>query len=95
MAVAWRVNRNQLFLHRVLDDWTTEIRRAHGDEIKTLTDILRNVYDKVITLPPRLLLPLSQHRAKLRRLVALSTPLYDRRDLLLQLPSLLLIVQSV
>lgn len=90
----WRVQRHQAFLHRALDDWKHEIVGAHHEKLKTLTDIARNLYDRVLRLPPALLLPLKPHRCKIRRLSALSTPLYERRGLLLELQEPLVQVPS-
>lgn len=85
----WRVNAHSVFLHRALKRWESTVERADNDELKTLTDILRNVYDRVVTVPKQVLVPLSKHRAVVRRLVALTSPLYQRRHLLLQLGPLL------
>lgn len=83
--MGWRVQRNSPFLHRALKHWTESIRVANNEEIKTLSDIIRNVYDRVVLPPTHVLLPLAKHRLKVQRLVALTTPLYRRRQLLLQL----------
>ena len=94
MSKGWRVNLHQDFLHRALRDWNHTILGASANELKTLTDTVRNVYDRVIRLPVHVLQPLKQDRHKVRRVSALSTPLYERRALLLQLPALQQVVRA-
>ena len=83
--MGWRVQRHQTFLHRALRDWSQSVKAANREELKTLTDIVRNVYDRVVKVPSNLLVPLTSQRAKVRRVSALSAPLYERRQLLLEL----------
>lgn len=83
--MGWRVRRHQDFLHRALRDWSPSVQAASREELKTLTDIVRNVYDRVVKVPSNLLVPLTAQRAKVRRVSALSAPLYERRRLLLEL----------
>ena len=83
--MGWRVRKHQDFLHRALRDWSQSVKAANREELKTLTDIVRNVYDRVVKVPSHLLGPLTSQRAKVRRVSALTAPLYERRQLLLEL----------
>ena len=91
---AWRVSAHQPFLLNLVGgDGTTcrrEIYRASNEQIRALTDVIRNLYDGVVPLPTQVVLPSKKHIREIRRLSGLKTPLYERRALLLALGSRLL-----
>lgn len=70
--------------------WRREIHRASNDQLRALTNVIRNLYDDVVPLPSRIKLPLKKRIREIRRLSGLTTPLYERRALLLALGARLL-----
>lgn len=60
----WRVDLHRAFLHRALNNWKDEVTHASNEELKTLTDIVRYLYDKVVRVPQHVLLPLQPYRYK-------------------------------
>ena len=86
---SWRVTAHQPFLLRLVSGkgnrWRLEIHRASNEELRALTDVIRNLYDNVVPLPMSVKRPLKKHIREIRRLSALTTPLYERRALLLAL----------
>ena len=91
---AWRVTAHQPFLLNLVrgdgTNWRREINRASNEQIRALTDVIRNLYDDVVPLPTQVKLPLKKHIREIRRLSGLKTPLYERRALLLALGNRLL-----
>ena len=65
-------------------------RIQSGQQIRALTDVIRNLYDGVVPLPTQVKLPLKKHIREIQRLSGLKTLLYERRALLLALGSRLL-----
>lgn len=86
---AWRVAAHQPFLLNLVKGdgatWRREIHEASNDQLRALTDMIRNLYDGVVPLPSQVKLPLKKHIREIRRLSGLTTPLYERRALLLAL----------
>ena len=91
---AWRVSAHQPFLLNLVRGdgatWRREINRASNEQLRALTDVIRNLYDNVVPLPTQVKLPLKKHIREIRRLSGLKTPLYERWALLLALGSRLL-----
>ena len=91
---AWRVAAHQPFLLNLTRGdgatWRREIQQASNDQLRALTDVIRNLYDDVVPLPSHVKLPLRKHIKEIRRLSGLTTPLYERRALLLALGARLL-----
>ena len=83
----WRVGAHRPFLLHVTsrNGWGRGVRQANAEQLRALTDVIRNVYDAVIPVPTDIKLPLKKHKREIRRLSAFSTPLYERRALLLSL----------
>ena len=90
----WRVAAHQPFLLNLIRGdgatWRREIHQASNEQLRALTDVIRNLYDNVIPLPSEIKLPLKKHIREIRRLSALTTPLHERRSLLLALGARLL-----
>lgn len=90
----WRVMTHQPFLLALAsgDDatWRKEIHQANNEQLRALTDVIRNLYDGVVPLSSQVKLPLKKHIRDIRRLSGLTTPLYERRALLLALGARLL-----
>lgn len=90
----WRVSAHQPFLLNLIrgdgTTWRREIHQASNDQLRALTDVIRNLYDGVVPLPTQIKLPLKKHIREIRRLSGLKTPLYERRALLLALGARLL-----
>ena len=86
-TMAWRVGAHRPFLLHVTsrNGWGRGVRQANAEQLRALTDVIRNVYDAVIPVPTHIKLPLKKHKREIRRLSAFSTPLYERRALLLSL----------
>lgn len=84
---AWRVEAHQPFLLNLVSGdgamGRREIHKASNDQLRVLTDVIRNLYDGVVPLPSQIKLPLKKHIREIRRLSGLTTPLYERRALLL------------
>lgn len=70
--------------------WRKEIHQANNEQLRALTDVIRNLYDGVVPLSSQVKLPLKKHIRDIRRLSGLTTPLYERRALLLALGARLL-----
>ena len=91
---AWRVSAHQPFLLNLVGGdgttWCREINRASNEQIRALTDVIRNLYDGVVPLPTQVKLPSKKHIREIQRLSGLKTPLYERRALPLALGSRLL-----
>lgn len=83
----WRVARHQPWLLslRQPDTWREQVVQANNEELRALTDVIRNLYDNVIKVPTDVKLPLRAHIREVRRLSGLTTPLHERRALLLRL----------
>ena len=90
----WRVSGHQPFLLNLVRGggvpWRREINRASNEELRALTDVIRNLYDGVVPLPTQVKLPLKKHLREIRRWSALKAPQYERRALLLALGARLL-----
>lgn len=90
----WRLAAHQPFLLDLVSGdgvtWRREIHRGSNEQLRALTDLIRNLYDGVVPLPPQIKLPLKKHIREIRRLSGLKTPLYERRALLLALGARLL-----
>ena len=90
----WRVLTHQPFLLTLTSGggpgWGRQIQQASTEELRALTDLIRNVYDGVIPIPTEVKVPLKKHIKEIRRLSGLTTPLYERRALLLSLGKRLL-----
>ena len=90
----WRVAAHQPFLLNLSRGdgatWRRGIHQASNEQLRALTDVIRNLYDNVIPLPSEVKLPLKKHIREIRRLSALTTPLHERRSLLLALGARLL-----
>ena len=87
----WRVLTHQPFLLTLTSNgWGRQIQQASTEELRALTDLIRNVYDGVIPIPTEIKLPLKKHIKEIRRISGLKTPLYERRALLLSLGKRLL-----
>lgn len=93
-SVVWRVAAHQPFLLNLVrgdgTTWRREIHQASNEQLRALTDVIRNLYDDVVPLPTQIKLPLKKHIREIRRLSGLKTPLYERRALLLALGARLL-----
>ena len=88
---SWRVLTHQPFLLTLTSGgWGRQIQQASTEELRALTDLIRNVYDGVIPIPTEIKVPLKKHIKEIRRLSGLTTPLYERRALLLSLGKRLL-----
>ena len=88
---SWRVLTHQPFLLTLTSGgWGRQIQQASTKELRALTDLIRNVYDGVIPIPTEIKVPLKKHIKEIRRLSGLTTPLYERRALLLSLGKRLL-----
>ena len=88
---SWRVLTHQPFLLTLTSNgWGRHIQQASTEELRALTDLIRNVYDGVIPIPTEVKVPLKKHIKEIRRLSGLTTPLYERRALLLSLGKRLL-----
>ena len=91
---SWRVLTHQPFLLTLTSGggpgWGRQIQQASTEELRALTDLIRNVYDGVIPIPTEVKVPLKKHIKEIRRLSGLTTPLYERRALLLSLGKRLL-----
>ena len=88
---SWRVLTHQPFLLTLTSGgWGRQIQQASTEELRALTDLIRNVYDGVIPIPTEVKVPLKKHIKEIRRLSGLKTPLYERRALLLSLGKRLL-----
>ena len=88
---SWRVLTHQPFLLTLTSGgWERQIQQASTEELRALTDLIRNVYDGVIPIPTEVKVPLKKHIKEIRRLSGLTTPLYERRALLLSLGKRLL-----
>ena len=87
-GVPWRVAAHQRFLLGLTtggDAWGRTLRQANSEQLRAVTDLIRNLYDGVVPVPTDIKLPLKKHKREIRRLSALTTPLYERRALLLSL----------
>lgn len=86
-TTTWRVGTHRPFLLHVTsgNGWERGVRQANPEQLRALTDVIRNVYDAVIPIPTDIKVPLKKHKREIRRLSAFSTPLYERRALLLSL----------
>ena len=84
---AWFVSAHQPFLLNLVGGdgttWRREINRASNEQIRALTDVIRNLYDGVVPPPTQVRLPFKKHIREIRRLSGLKSPLYERRALLL------------
>ena len=88
---SWRVLTRQPFLLTLTSNgWGRQIQQASTEELRALTDLIRNVYDGVIPIPTEVKVPLKKHIKEIRWLSGLTTPLYERRALLLSLGKRLL-----
>ena len=88
---SWRVLTHQPFLLTLTSGgWGRHMQQASTEELRALTDLIRNVYDGVIPIPTEVKVPLKKHIKEIRRLSGLTTPLYERRALLLSLGKRLL-----
>ena len=88
---SWRVLTHQPFLLTLTSNgWGRQIQQPSTEELRALTDLIRNVYDGVIPIPTEVKVPLKKHIKEIRRLSGLTTPLYERRALLLSLGKRLL-----
>ena len=58
---AWRVTAHQPFLLNLVrgdgTNWRREINRASNEQIRALTDVIRNLYDDVVPLPTQVNCP--------------------------------------
>ena len=81
---AWRVSAHQPFLLNLVrgdgTSWRREINRASNEQIRALTDVIRNLYDGVVPLPTQVKLPLKKHIREIRRLSAFKTPCTNGED---------------
>lgn len=84
----WRVETHRDFLQRLPNDWENELTRASNDELRAVTDIVRNIFDATVALPRELSYPLQGHKKEVSHISALTTPLHRRRSLLIDIPSL-------
>ena len=86
-GVQWRVAAHQPFLLGLTtgDAWGRTLRQANSEQLRAVTDVIRNLSDGVVPVPTDIKLPLKKHKREIRRLSVLSTPLYERRALLLSL----------
>lgn len=80
----WRVDTHETFLQRLPEDWSNGLKRVSNDELKAVTDIVRNIFDVKVALPSELLEPLKE----VSKISALTTPLHQRRLLLSGIPAL-------
>ena len=88
---SWRVLTHPPFLLTLTSNgWGRQIQQASTEELRALTDLIRNVYDGVIPIPTEVKVPLKKHIKEIRGLSGLTTPLYERRALLLSLGKRLL-----
>ena len=91
---AWRVSAHQPFLLNLVGGdgttWCREINRASNEQIRALTNVIRNLFDGVVPLPTQVKLPLKKHIREIRHLNVIKTPLYEQRVLLLALVAPLL-----
>ena len=62
--------------------FSEDIKRASNEQLRALTDLIRNLYDNVIQVPAYVKTPLLGNRKAIRRISALTTPLHERRKLL-------------
>ena len=78
---AWRVSAHQPFLLNLVHGdgttWHREINWASNEQIRALTDMIRNLYDGVVPLPTQVKLPLKKHIREIRRSSGLKTPIYE------------------
>ena len=91
---AWRVAVHQPFLLNLTSGdgatWRREIRQASNDQLCSLTDLTRKLYDDVFPLPSDDKLPLKKHTREIRCFRGFTTSLFERRALLLALGARLL-----
>ena len=68
-------------------DWSRGVLDASNEELKALTDVVRNLFDRVIEVPTQVRYPLLDYKKELGRASALTAPLYERRQILAALPA--------
>ena len=80
----WRVQQHAEWLSGLTDRqaFSEDIKRASNEQLRALTDLIRNLYDNVVQIPAYVKIPLLGDRQAIRRISALKTPLYQRRSLL-------------
>ena len=80
----WRVQQHAEWLSGLTDRqaFSEDIKRASNEQLRALTDLIRNLYDNVVQIPAYVKIPLLGDRQAIRRISALKTPLHQRRSLL-------------
>ena len=65
----WRVGAHRPFLLNVTSNrgnaWGRGVRQANAEQLRALTDVIRNVYDAVIPVPTDIKLPLKKHKREI------------------------------
>ena len=66
----WCVDAHRPFLLHVISNrgnaWGRGVRQANAEQLRALTDVIRNVYDAVIPVPTNIKLPLKKHKRNIR-----------------------------
>ena len=62
--------------------FSEDIKRASNEQLRALTDLIRNLYDNVIQVPAYVKTPLLGDRKAIQPISALKTPLHQRTSLL-------------